>query len=126
MRRNIARAPRIAILEPGAADIVILLVYLYFDVLKGAFRFICKLQACSAGTDDDDPDLASLVEELLGYAVAVEVAAVVPGVLMRGVCRDSDVFGRGGRDGDDAVVTHVGGLEGMFSKGGQHDEVKQE
>ena len=89
--RNIARAARVAVLEPGAPDVGVLLVDGEGNVRKLARGFEGDIQARGTGTDDEDADGARGVRGLLGDGVrGVEVA--VPFVLVR--------LGKGGWRGD--------------------------
>lgn len=81
MGGDVACAARVAIFEPGAADVRVLVVDGNFDVAEEAFRFVADLDAGGTGADDDEAEFASCVEWLLGDAVAVEVFVAVPAVL---------------------------------------------
>ena len=72
MAGDVARAARIAILEPRAADIVVLFVDLERHVGELAFGFVCDLETRGAGADYDHAQGAQGVEGLLVDSVVGE------------------------------------------------------
>lgn len=91
MTGNIARTARVAVLEPRAPNVEVLLVDGEGDMRELARGFERDVQARGSGTDDEDADRAWSVKGLLGDGVG-GLEVTVPFILVG--------LGRGGRCGE--------------------------
>lgn len=94
---------RAYILEPSAADVVVLLVDLKLDVLQYAFGFICYRQSSCARADANHPQGALREKRLFGDAEAVEASFIVPFVSVTDIQSRLNTTISEGRN-----LTHVG------------------